>query len=833
VISGSARQAVGVALGPKHNLPSQISTFVGREHETRQVQRLLHAARLVTLSGAGGIGKTRLALEAASRVVDDYADGVWLVELGPVGDPAFVPQAVASALGLLEERGRPLVETLERTLRSMTCLLVIDNCEHLLAATTALADRLLRACPGLQVLATSREPLGLGGETVWRVPPLGLPRGTAARRAAEAERSPAERLFFTRAAAALPGFDNAGQHGTSVQGICRRLDGIPLAIELAAACIAFLSPAQLLARLEESPGFLRGTDHTAPARHQTMVAAIEWSYNLLSEDERRLFVRLSAFAGGFSLEAAEFVCSGLELEPERSLDLLRQLVTKSLVVVESGKTGVLRYRLLEPLRNFGVQLLRDIGEEDGVQQQHAAFYVALAQRSNLALLPGAGGPWLEPMARDHDNLQSAVRWLFDKGHAEDAQQVGTAVAEVWRQRGHIGEARALVAQLISLPGAGEQTVPRAGLLLLAGQLASFQGDNASARVLLEQSVMLCRVLQLPAGLARTLARLAEIERAQGRYDVAHSLVEAGVLAVPPSDDRSGPVFQAGCRFWHALIYLDEAEYERADALARELLPALDAGGWTRIAGHALLVLGVCAAQQGDLARARQRLEESLAKWNQSDRWGAARALIELGRLALGRGDYEHAGARLAECLALSRDLGDPWSAAGGLEVSAVLASRAGHPARAVRLAEAAAAARDRAQVVQSPRERAWLGEHLGAVERSLPRSRYVAERQAGRTMTLEQAVELALIRDRNDDLSTLTPREREVARLLSGGCSDARIAQALVISRRTAEVHVRNILGKLGLTSRAQIAVWAVDRGLRQTELSARDTEPDEVVRFT
>jgi predicted ATPase len=324
----------------------QLSRFIGRQHELAEVHRLLRSTRLLTLTATGGIGKTRLALEVARDLIEDHPDGVWLVELGPIGDPSLVPEVVATVLGIPEEIDRPLIETLETATEGRRQLLLIDNCEHVLGAAASVINRLLRASPDSRILATSREPLGLGGETVWRVPPLSLPQVETLSANSVTEQSEAVDLFLDRAKSAQPGFALTSTNATPLLQICQRMDGIPLAIELAAACVTFMTPQQVLERLDESARFLRGIDRSAPQRHLTMFAAIQWSYELLSDSERQLFARLSLFAGGFSLEAAERVCVGEGIRCAADiLDLLRGLVTKSLVIAEPAMNGAMRYRL--------------------------------------------------------------------------------------------------------------------------------------------------------------------------------------------------------------------------------------------------------------------------------------------------------------------------------------------------------------------------------------------------------------------------------------------------------------------------------------------------------
>jgi predicted ATPase/DNA-binding CsgD family transcriptional regulator len=806
--------SVGSPRRQQHNLPTQLSRFIGRQHELAEVHRLLRGTRLLTLTGTGGIGKTRLALEVARDFIKDYPDGVWLIELGPIGDPLLVAQAVATVLGIPEEIDIPLIETLERATESRRQVLLIDNCEHVLGAVAGVISRLLRASPESRILATSREPLGLGGETVWRVPPLSLPQMQTPIANGVADQSEAVHLFLDRAKSAQPGFALTSTNATPLLQICQRMDGIPLAIELAAACVTFMTPQQMLERLDESERFLKGMDRSAPERHLTMFAAIQWSYELLSDNERQLFARLSLFAGGFSLEAAESVCVGEDIRSSADIvALLRGLVTKSLVIADPATNGAMRYRLLEPLRSFGQDVLRAGGEADAVHRRHAQFYVNLARQSNLVVTERAGGLAWPSLTHEHDNLHVALRWLLDSEEVGGAQIVGTALAEVLRLHGHLGEARALFAQLMALPSASDLAVPRAGLLLLAGQLACFQGDFSSARELLKQSVAISRELGLAAGIVRGLMRLSEIDRAQGNYASARTLVHDALLACPTG--AAGEGLAASPRIRLALIDLDEGNYESACAAAEEFLPIVRAGGWLRIEAQALMVLGVGASYAGHFGEAFQLLKESLARWNEGDRWGAARTLVELSRAALNAGDEHLAASFIADSLTVCRDMGDPWGAAVALEASAVLDVRAGRMEPAVRLAEAAAALRERSQIPQSPREKAWLNEHLGSAQRVLGRARSSAARQAGRALTMGQSFELALRHPTRRPPTGLTKRETEVVRLLAAGKTNRQIAERLVIALPTANRHVANILNKLRVQSRSQIAVWAIDQGLR------------------
>jgi non-specific serine/threonine protein kinase len=805
----SSRVSVAALAG---NLPNPVSTFIGRLDDIRRLRRILREGRLVTLTGAGGIGKTRLAIELGAALRKRYAQGVWFIDLAPIGDVAFVTQAFGSALEVAEESHRRLVETIERTLLTQQRLVIVDNCEHVLSATAELCARLLSTCPGVSIVATSRESLTLVGERVYQVPPLSLACEAACRADARAQ-ADAVRLFIDRAEAAFPGFSSTRHDPAILTRICERLDGIPLALELTAACVGFLSPAQLLSGLDGQPEPLDTARLAVPARHHTMARAIQWSYDLLDEDARTLFMRLSVFAGGFSLPAVESVCAGAGLEAGAVLGALRRLVSKSLVIAQPGPDETMRFRLLEPLRDFGRRQLANSGNAPGISACHAAHYVELARKSNLVLLATAGGPWFEVMEREHDNLHAALRFLLEQRKDEDAQIVGTAVVEVWRRRGQLAEARRLLQQLVAL--SGDHLVPLAGLYLSSGEIALFQGEMAPARSLTVHSIELSRRAGLPAGTARGLLRLADVERAEGHYGVARSLIHESVLALPASDPGNPPDFRRSALLSAAILDLDLGEYDQACALATELLPELRAGGFARRVAHALLIVAAGAARRGDYEHARLMLEESFSTWHQTDRRNAALARVELARLAAAIGDINLAWRHAAESLRITRDAGDLWSVTIALDVSSALAAHSGQFARAVQLAEAAEGIRNRAQIARSPRENAWLDEYLGSARRVLASRRYEAERRTGRALSLEEACELVLEPNDDDRDGGLSRREREIVTLIASGWSNRRIAETLVISNRTAESHVRNVMGKLGMTSRVDLAVWAVEHGLR------------------
>jgi len=599
----------------RHNLPIALTSFIGRTHELAEVGRLLARIRLLTLTGVGGCGKTRLALAAATMVLSEYSDGVWLVELAALTDAALVPQAVATTLGVREEPQRPLTATLLDALRFRDMVLVLDNCEHLIDACAQLAQTLLGACPHLRILATSREALGVAGETTWLVPSLALPDPQLAPALEELAQVEAVQLFVERALAALPTFALTQANAPAVAQICQRLDGIPLAIELAAARIKVLAVEQITTRLDACFRLLTAGSRSALPRHQTLRAAIDWSYVLLSDLERAMFRRLSVFAGGWTLEAAEAVCAGEGVTADEVLELLAHLVDKSLVVVETPD-GAVRYRLLETVRQYGWDRLREAGEATAIRQQHAAYYVALAEMIEPKLRGVEQQAWLARLESEHDNLRAALEW---SQAAEDGAQLGLRLAGAlgwfWMMRGHLSEGRAWLARVLAWPEAVRPTLARAWGLNRAGFLASAQRDEI-ARALHEESLAISRALQDKAHIAWALSGLGNALREQDDYIQA-----------------------AG-------------QYEECLALFRELD---DTWG----CAWALLSLGGLARPQGDHARAGAWYEESLALFRKvGDRWNQARVLRGLGRVARAQGNYAQATKLLEESLVLLRELGD-------------------------------------------------------------------------------------------------------------------------------------------------------------------------------
>jgi predicted ATPase/DNA-binding XRE family transcriptional regulator len=463
-----------------NNLPAQLSSFIGREQELAEVRSLLPTTRLLTLTGAGGVGKTRLALRVATDVDSEYRDGVWLVDLAPLADPLLVPKALALALDVQEQAGRPLIETLTDRLRRRRLLLVLDNCEHLVQASADLADALLRRCAGLRVLATSRQVLRVPGESVWRVPSLQVPEDPERTTRDEVARTEAARLFTERARALQPAFSLTDQNVRAVSQVCRQLDGIPLALELAAARMAVLSADQLAARLEDRFKLLTGGNSTGLPRHQTLYGTLDWSHELLSEPERILFRRLAVFAGGWTLEAAEVVCADRGFTGQRVLELLADLVGKSLVIVDTRPEGA-RYRMLETLRQYAFQKLCEADEETELCRRQRDWCIALVEEANPHLYRWEQVEWLDRLEREHDNLQAALAW--SNADADGGVPLGRLVKALgwfWYLRGHLNVGRPWLEQAV---GDIEQVSARGGALLSMGWVAFGRGELEHAGTL--------------------------------------------------------------------------------------------------------------------------------------------------------------------------------------------------------------------------------------------------------------------------------------------------------------------------------------------------------------
>jgi predicted ATPase/DNA-binding CsgD family transcriptional regulator len=801
------------------NLPVHRQPLFGREEDVLVVRRrLTDAGRgLLTLTGAGGVGKTCLAIEVAAALEDAYADGVWLVELAALAPATLVAQAVAATLGLRERPAHPVVDVLVEFLEPRSILLVLDNCEHLIGACAHLTDQLLSRCPTLRILATSREPLRIPGEVTWRVPSLAVPDlHTHAPTPEELSRYPAVRLFDERARAVRREFTLTGENAMNVAEICARLDGMPLPIELAAARVQVFSVAQIATRLDDAFRLLTGGSRTAATRHQTMRGALDWSHALLTEQEQCLFRRLAVFAGGFDLSAAEAVCSAGDVDVSRLVDVLGQLIEKSLVLSEQGG-GEMRYRLLEPIRQYALERLRSSGDLDATARSHARWFRALAEEADGALRGPEQIAWAERLEREHDNLRVALRWYLSAGEIEAALRFGTALWLFWRIRGHrqegsrwLDEALARADDLVS--------ESRAAALQWSAELSFIQGNYERARDCFDQSLSLWRALGNTRGIARTLCHLGRLVGSMappaGDYATAMRLLEESLLLSRQEGDTWGAGFTL---IYIASVAREHGDLQPAATAARESMGIYQAQGEEHLRAHAVRILGNVLRDQGDLLAAERLLEESLAGLRHvSCNEGIAESLYGLARLARLRQELERASGLCKEALRLQRQLGIRADMIGGLYLIASIAIASGKPGRAAGLFGAADSQREAMGLALPLGDVAPIERERAATRVALGGKVFSATYGTGRSMPLDTAVDLACAADAaaDNERSPLTRRECEVVTLIARGYTNQHIAEALVISERTAEGHVARILAKLGLDTRSSVAVWAVQHTL-------------------
>jgi predicted ATPase len=636
---------------PDHNLPEPLTSFVGRERELTDVPRHLASTRLLTLTGPGGSGKTRLALEVASAILGSYPEGVWWVDLAPIANPSLAAPSIAQTLGLSEQAGHPILSTLIDYLRRRRCLLVLDNCEHLVEACATLGDALLRACPSLTVLATSREGLRIDGEVVYQVPSLSVPDPERLPPLGEILDYGGIRLFVERAVAANQGFELTASNARSIARICSRLDGLPLAIELAAARVRVLTPEEIAQRLDDRFGLLTSGSRTALPRQQTLHATVDWSYHLLAEPERRLFRRLSVFQGLFRLEDAEAVCPDAELPREQVLSLLGALEAKSLVLVDVT-SGEARYRLLETIREYAWDRLASASEAEGLRAKHREWYLALGERIEPELWGPNQAAVKQVLEVEHDNLRAALGSCL-QSDVEAGMRLGGSIWRFWADRGYVTEGCRWLEGLVAADAGG--TGQRAWCLHALGYLLTIRGEYGRARSLMEESTSLLRALGDSRRLAWVLADLGVVPEEQGDFAGAKALFEESLAIARELGDPFciGLASRRLARLVHS-----QGDFTTARILLEACLVLIRQLGNQRVIGWTLSGLGVLAQAEGDYSRARALLKQSLSIARRDEHaLGVIHALIGLGNLARAEGDYEIARGRLEEGLAVARRIG--------------------------------------------------------------------------------------------------------------------------------------------------------------------------------
>jgi len=645
-----------------NNLPFlQLTSFIGREREMTEIKTQLATARLVTLMGPGGTGKTRLALQVAADLLEQFPHGVWMAELAPLSDPALVPQTVATVFGVREQPGRALLDTLTDYLRARELLLVLDNCEHLIEASAQLAHSLLRGCPKLRILATSREALSTAGEVAHRVPPLARPDPRRVVSLEGLTQFDAARLFMERAVLSKPAFVVTDTNAPAVAQVCYQLDGIPLAIELAAARVKVLSVEQIAQRLDDRFRLLTGGSRAGLPHHQTLRAAVDWSYDLLSEPERVLFARLSVFAGGFVLEASEAICAGDGIAAEDVLDLVGHLVDKSLLVTEAVD-GDLRYRMLETIRAYSREKLTATGQADLVRRQHLDWFLALAEHAEPKLCGPNQVAWLQRLDLEHDNFRASLDWSRStSADVEAGVRLAGVLHRFWVLHGYLREGREWLEGGLASQAS---SAVRAKAAYGAGVLAYHQGDYARAEPLCQGSLGLFRAQGDLLGVALSLNILGSVARNRGDYVQATSLLEES-LALSRRLGHEWALAEA--LNISGVTARNRRDYPRAKTLLEEGL-----GLWRQLGDNwglafALGSLGAVARFQGDYGRARVLQEESIALRRQlGDKFTLAISLNSLGAVLLDQGDYDRARELFEECLALCRELGNKLDAAAAL-----------------------------------------------------------------------------------------------------------------------------------------------------------------------
>jgi predicted ATPase/Flp pilus assembly protein TadD len=725
---------------PPANLPAQQTSFIGRQTDLPRLVGLLSKARLVTLTGFGGTGKTRLAVRVAADLVDNFADGVWFVDLAPIVDPQLLPQVVARALGIREQPGRSLLETVIEYLKSKKALLVLDNCEHLVAAAAGMAERLLASCPDVHFLITSRQRLHIDGEQVYPVPPLPLPSAQNSIGLAEIMASDAVRLFVERASMVVPSFTIHDRNAPAIAKLCQQLDGIPLALELAAAQIAAMTPADMLERMDERFRILTTGRRTGLPRHQTLLATVEWSHQLLSEPEQCLFRRLAIFAGGFDLSAAESICADASIDVP-VLGLLSGLVDKSLVIAEEGALGHARYRLLETLREFGRQQLGQGSEDESVRERHADYFLHIADDAEHQLRGPQAESQLAVMELEHDNVRAALDWSI-KHDGDLALRVASAWSPFWFARGHLTEGREWLSTAL-------QTSNRAALRREKSSNGAAHFEVISSRGRLTSPLSGLSTVAAPTSEDRGSRIRAEALRHSGNLAFHQGDVSAArqryeeALAIGPAIDSP---LHAALLNGLGMVSSDEGALDDGRSYYERSLEVAERCGDVRGQAVAVSNLGACAWTNGDFQTARTlKLRAAELMKHEGDRVFMAVTLLWLGRIAGAEGQIDEAESLMRRGLNSLRDMKEQMWTAMGIEMFGHLASLKSQPGRALRLGGAFEAHLEKigsASLWSSSRPEAeahWqrMRDLLG------PESSRLAW-DAGRLMSVEDAVAYAL-----------------------------------------------------------------------------------------
>lgn len=844
-----------------NNLPVQPTLFIGRVQEVATACSLLQRddVRLLTLTGPGGTGKTRLGIQVAGQLLHSFSDGVFFVALAPIGDPALVASTVAQALGVIEAGDKPLADSLKLYLRERRTLLVLDNFEQILDAAGMVAD-LLAACPYLNVLATSRERLRLRIEHEFPVPPLSMPDTSDLPTVEGLTQYEAVRLFIDRAVAIRPDFRIDNSNAPAVAEICARLDGLPLAIELAAARVKILQPDGILARLQNRLKLLTGGGRDLPARHQTLRGAIEWSYDLLEEAERLLFRRVSVFSGSYSLEAIEAVCCTGDIDLY-CMDGVTSLMDKNLLRQAFGPDGEIRFVMLETIQEYAREKLEESGEADMQREAHAQYFLRVAEGAKPQLRGAGQVEWLKRLEVEHDNFRSALKWAIEQGNSTLALELGAALMQFWKVHGHITEGRAWLEGAL----AGSRHAARAAwaeALMAVGTLAVAQGDYLRARPALLEGLALFRELGDKANASVTLRNLAYEARLQGENTAAYAYMQEGMELARELGDRLEVAIILGDMGILAQTMEDlpaaRAHYEESLAIRRELKDK-------RGIAMQLVNLGELARGMGDYEAANSLYQEGLAIARElGDRLGVGMVLHNLGHVALHSRRYAQAYDLFAESLRIFSEMHNKRDIAYCLSAIAGVYGAVRQPQRAAMLFSAAQVLFNTISSRLDPADLIEYERNLAATRLQLSPPDWGLAWEAGQRMSVDEAVAYALQRapqldqpsvtvlprpkttaplnplvtaplppgplttspittsnlntgalgEEEGEGTGLSDREREVLRLVAMGLTDGQVAEQLFISPRTVHRHLSSIYSKLGVTTRTAAARLAVDHNI-------------------
>lgn len=814
-----AENEIKICSTPHINLPTVLTSFIGREHETGEIIRLLASSRMLTLTGAAGCGKTRLAMRVAAHTRPQYTDGVYWVELARSSDSTLVPQLVARVLHVAEQSELPIIQGLLNGLRNKHLLLVLDNCEHVLSACAQLVERLL-AATSITILATSREPLKITGEMLYPVRPMALPPKN--RIEDDISQFDAIRLFVERAHATVPAFELTANNAGAVASICRKLDGIPLAIELASARINVLAVEQIAARLDDRFRFLTAASHVTYSQHDTLRAALDWSHNLLTVPEQTLLRRLSVFPGGCSLPMIETVCVGDSVEYEHVIDLLSSLVSKSLIVADTLQRGEARYLMLETIRQYGQEKLIASGEWSSLRDHHLEYVLRVTEETEPKLKGQYQQLWLDWLESEFANIRAALAWSLESRNIEAGLRIFIALYQFWAIRDYAEEGFAWSERLLSEANESVSLAARANTLSYATNLAGFRGNVAAIERYRDIAILIAEKAGDKDRSALMWALNAQYFAAHVEGD--HQTEFALARRIIQLQREAGDYYLLAIALCTgSFTAMSLGKYNEARELLDEGLPLLrELGNPYRIA-MALNFSGDLARCEGNYAQAQAAYEDSIAILREINAVrDLASALHNLGHACLRMGDIRRAGELFDQCMAIHRAQENAPGMAECLIGFAALSIVCGLPAAGIRLFSALVTIGGERIATAWAATKLEYKHYLALAHARLTEAEFEAEQAAGRTLTLEQAVAYArdvaqsaiATQNASQPPDALTPREREVSALIAQAKSNDEIADELVVSKRTVEKHVANIRSKLGFTKRTEIVRWAMENNL-------------------